>query len=222
MKKSLLLRVFFGLMIVVLGGILLLQNLGVINHDIWQQYGALFWGSALTVAGVLAMVANRHFWIIGLPLVIVGLGMILRSTGIVDINLWKLFWPVLLIAVGLAVVFRPKASRQQPVKKDVVAVFYGDESRVKGQYDGGSLTAIFGGVELDLRDAKITNNAVIEVMVLCGGASVLVPEGIIVENDVRGILGDSDDKTSASASAKTKLYIRGECIFGGFEVKTKA
>ncbi|MDO5343766.1 MAG: DUF5668 domain-containing protein [Candidatus Saccharibacteria bacterium] len=222
MKKNLLLRVFFGLMVVALGVILLLQNLGVINYDIWQQYGALFWGSALTVAGVLAMVANRHFWIIGLPLVIVGLGMILRSTGIVDINLWKLFWPVLLIAVGLAAVFRPKASRQQPVKKDVVAVFYGDESRVKGQYDGGSLTAIFGGVELDLRDAKITNNAVIEVLVFCGGVSVLVPENVVVENDVRGILGDSDDKTSASASAKTKLYIRGECILGGFEVKTKA
>lgn len=222
MNKSLLLRVFFGLMIVVLGGILLLQNLGIINHDIWQQYGAFFWGSALMIAGVAMMAANRHFWIAGIPLMIVGLGVILRGVGIVDVNLWKLFWPVLLIAVGLAVVFRPKASRRQSAKKDMAAVFYGDGSRVQGKYDGGSLTAIFGGIELDLRDAKITNGAVIEVTVLCGGVSVLVPENVIVENDVRGILGDSDNKTTASASAKTKLYIRGDCILGGFEVKTKA
>lgn len=222
MKKNLLLRVFFGLMVVALGVILLLQNLGVINYDSWRNHSSVFFGSGLICAGVFAVIASVRLWVAGVPLVMVGVGMILRGVGVVDINIWKFFWPVLVIVAGLALIFRFGPSRQKAADANKVAVFYGDGSRVKGKYDGGSLTAIFGGVELDLRDAKITNNAVIEVLVFCGGVSVLVPENIVVENDVRGILGDSDDKTSASASAKTKLYIRGECILGGFEVKTKA
>ena len=221
MKKSLFLRVFFGLMIIVLGGILLLQNLGIINHDMWQYYGSVFWGLAITVAGVLMTVANRHFWVVGMPLVVVGVGMILRGVGIVDINLWKLFWPVCIIAMGLAIMFRPKSSRQQSAEVDKVAVFYGETSRITGDYEGGSLTAMFGGIDLDLRKAKIQDGSVIEVMVICGGINIVVPEGVIVENNVRGILGDSDNKTTAAASAKTRLQVRGECILGGLEIKTK-
>ena len=100
-----------------------------------------------------------------------------------------------------------------------VAIFYGEESRVKGDYTGGSVTAIFGNAELDLRQAKIKDGAVIDVFTFCGGASISLPDDVIVKNEVRGVLGGSEDKTVSKSSAKKTLHLRGECVLGGLEIK---
>lgn len=103
------------------------------------------------------------------------------------------------------------------VKK--VAIFYGEESRVKGDYTGGSVAVIFGGMELDLRQAKIKDGVVIDVFTFCGGASISLPDDVIVKNEVRGILGGSEDKTTPKSSAKKTIYLKGECVLGGLEIK---
>ena len=90
---------------------------------------------------------------------------------------------------------------------------------MKGDYTGGSVTAIFGGVELDLRQAKIKDGAVIDVFTFCGGVNINMPDDVIVKNGVHGILGGSEDKTAPKPSAKKTIHLRGECILGGLEVK---
>lgn len=90
---------------------------------------------------------------------------------------------------------------------------------MKGDYAGGSATAIFGGVELDLRQAKIKDGAVIDIFTLCGGVSLSLPDDVIVKNEVRGILGGSEDKTMPKSSAKKTIILRGECVLGGLEIK---
>ena len=115
----------------------------------------------------------------------------------IDISIWKIFWPVVLIAVGLMVVFSIGSGNRKKYEKSTrdssdnekVAIFYGEESRVKGDYAGGSATAIFGGVELDLRQAKIKDGAVIDIFTFCGGVDISLPDDVIVQNDVRGISG---------------------------------
>ena len=90
---------------------------------------------------------------------------------------------------------------------------------MKGDYSGGSVTAIFGGVELDLRQAKIKDGTVIDVFTFCGGVNINMPDDVIVKNEVHGILGGSEDKTVSKSSAKKTIYLRGECVLGGLEVK---
>ena len=154
-----------------------------------------------------------------------GVSIGLNAYGVIDVSIWKLFWPVVLIAVGLMMVFsigsanRKRAEESSTDDNEKVAIFYGEQSRVRGDYTGGSATAIFGGVDLDLRQANIKDGAIIDVFTFCGGININLPDDVIVKNEVRGVLGGSDDKTMSKPSAKKTIYLKGECVLGGLEIK---
>ena len=227
MKKNFLVRAFFGITIAALGGVLLLRNLEIIKFDSWNVFWGTVWAVGLVLAGLTTIVSSRKMltraW--GFLLMATGVSIGLNAYGVIDVSIWKLFWPVVLIAVGLMMVFsigsanRKRAEESGTNDNEKVAIFYGEESRVKGDYTGGSATAIFGGVELDLRQAKIKDGAAIDIFTLCGGVSISLPDDVIVKNEVRGILGGSEDKTVSKSSAKKTIYLRGECVLGGLEVK---
>jgi len=227
MKKNFLVRAFFGITIAALGGVLLLRNLEIIKFDSWNVFWGTVWAVGLILAGLMTIFSSRRaslrVW--GLLLMTIGVSIGLGAYGVINISVWKIFWPVMLIAIGLIVSVgsgghkRSKKSVADDSGNEKIAIFYGEESRVKGDYTGGSATAIFGGVELDLRRANIKDGAVIDIFTFCGGVSISLPDDVIVKNEVRGVLGGSEDKTVSKSSAKKTIILRGECILGGLEVK---
>lgn len=227
MKKNFLVRAFFGITIAALGGVLLLRNLEIIKFDSWNVFWGTVWAAGLVLAGLMTIFSSRRaslrVW--GLLLMTIGVSIGLGAYGVINISVWKIFWPVMLITIGLTVSVGSggrKRSKKSPADvsgNEKIAIFYGEESRVKGDYTGGSVTAIFGGVELDLRQAKIKDGTVIDVFTFCGGVNINMPDDVIVKNEVRGILGGSEDKTVSKSSVKKTIYLRGECILGGLEVK---
>ena len=227
MKKNFLVRAFFGVTIAALGGVLLLRNLEIIKFDSWHVFWGTVWAVGLILAGLMTIFSSRRaslrVW--GLLLMTIGVSIGLGAYGVINISVWKIFWPVMLIAIGLMVGVGSggrKRSKKSPADvsgNEKIAIFYGEESRVKGDYTGGSVTAIFGGVELDLRQAKIKDGTVIDVFTFCGGVNINMPDDVIVKNEVHGILGGSEDKTVSKSSAKKTIYLRGECVLGGLEVK---
>ena len=227
MKKNFLVRTFFGITIAAFGGVLLLKNLEIIKFDSWNVFWGTVWAAGLILAGLMTIFSSRRaslrVW--GLLLMTIGVSIGLGAYGVINISVWKTFWPVILITIGLMVSVgsgghkRSKKSAADSSGNEKIAIFYGEESRVKGDYTGGSVTAIFGGVELDLRQAKIKDGAVIDVFTFCGGVNINMPDDVIVRNEVHGILGGSEDKTVSKSSAKKKIYLRGECVLGGLEVK---
>lgn len=227
MKKNFLVRAFFGVTIVALGGVLLLRNLEIIKFDSWNVFWGTVWAAGLVLAGLVTIVSSQRLltraW--GLLLMAAGVSVGLNAYGIIDVSIWKLFWPVVLIAVGLMMVFsigsanRKRAEKSGTDDNEKVAIFYGEQSRVRGDYTGGSATAIFGGVDLDLRQANIKDGAIIDVFTFCGGININLPDDVIVKNEVRGVLGGSDDKTMSKPSAKKTIYLKGECVLGGLEIK---
>ena len=227
MKKNFLVRAFFGVTIVALGGILLLRNLEIIKFDSWNVFWGTVWAAGLVLAGLVTIVSSQRLltraW--GLLLLAAGVSVGLNAYGIIDVSIWKLFWPVVLIAVGLMMVFsigsanRKRAEESGTDDNEKVAIFYGEQSRVRGDYTGGSATAIFGGVDLDLRQANIKDGAIIDIFTFCGGININLPDDVIVKNEVRGVLGGSDDKTMSKPSAKKTIYLKGECVLGGLEIK---
>jgi len=227
MKKNFLVRAFFGVTIVALGGVLLLRNLEIIKFDSWNVFWGTVWAAGLVLAGLVTIVSSRKLltraW--GLLLMAAGVSIGLNAYGVIDVSIWKLFWPVVLIAVGLMMVFsigsanRKRAEEPSTDDNEKVAIFYGEQSRVRGDYTGGSATAIFGGVDLDLRQANIKDGAIIDVFTFCGGININLPDDVIVKNEVRGVLGGSDDKTMSKPSAKKTIYLKGEYVLGGLEIK---
>ena len=167
------------------------------------------------------ILVKRSRWIWGLLFLSAGATIGLRALHIVDVNFWQIVWPILFIAVGFAVLFSlVKDGKISKMKvKHMAAAWSGQSEKVEGEYTGGTISSVFGGVDLDLRQSDIQDGAVIELFVLFGGVDIIVPNDVAIKNEVTAILGGVDDKTNHGAKAKKTLYIRGECFFGGIELK---
>jgi len=81
--------------------------------------------------------------------------------------------------------------------------------------------ALFGGMDLDLRDA-IFEAPVVEISGFwCfGGLDIKVPEGIEVQDQIAGVFGGSEVRDIGEpAPGAPKLVIKGVALFGGVPVK---
>lgn len=98
----------------------------------------------------------------------------------------------------------------------------GLERRVTApNFKRADLTAIMGGIELDLRQAGADNGeATVEVFVLWGGIEITVPPDWAVINDVTPIMGGAEDKSTGTQQARNRLRVTGVVIMGGVDIKT--
>ncbi len=87
--------------------------------------------------------------------------------------------------------------------------------------NGADLTAVFGGVNCDLRKAIINQDQVINCSSIFGGIDILVPENVKVKVKSSSIFGGvSDHRKNRTESQDVKvIYINATCIFGGVEIK---
>ncbi len=93
----------------------------------------------------------------------------------------------------------------------------GNNSRA---FRGADLLAIMGGCQLDLRQAAIHGEAVIEVFAMWGGIEIRVPEDWTVASHIVPLMGGVEDKTRPPQGATThRLILRGFAIMGGVEIK---
>ena len=111
---------------------------------------------------------------------------------------------------------------QNPESDKMIAIF-GGVTR-KGRWRVRKNThalALFGGMDLDLRDA-IFEAPVVEISGFwCfGGLDIKVPEGIEIQDQTAGIFGGTDvrDVGDPAPGAPT-LVIKGVSLFGGVSIK---
>jgi hypothetical protein len=94
-------------------------------------------------------------------------------------------------------------------------IFYGAED-----YSGGSYTALFGGLTINLCNVNLVGDVVIQTTAIFGGIDIILPPNVQVISHVTPILGGTDIKYASSRdpSAK-KIIINGCACFGGIDVK---
>ena len=92
---------------------------------------------------------------------------------------------------------------------------------VSRPFRGADLTAVMGGVKLDLTDARMEGEvAVIDVFAFWGGVEVHVPPDWSVTSKVTTLLGGFIDKRRPTSVIPTKtLVLRGTVVMSGIEVK---
>lgn len=84
---------------------------------------------------------------------------------------------------------------------------------------GGKLSAIFGGVELDLRSAGVLNGAVIEAVSVFGGIDIQPPPGCRIQLVGVPVFGGASSKAPQTNDESLPLLtIRYTAIFGGVEI----
>lgn len=86
-------------------------------------------------------------------------------------------------------------------------------------FKGGELTAVMGGLEIDLRDASIKGEAVFDIFALMGGVEMHIPEDWIVIIEGFPFMGGFEDKTRPPKDSTKRLIIKGTAIMGGVEIK---
>ncbi len=214
-----------GLVVILLGTWLLLDRLDIIYlGSPWRWAPSLF-----ILFALWSLAAKRSGHIIGPVIVIAIAGFIQLSIVVDDFNhIAHDWWPALLILVGLGIIFgsaRIVGGRDGGASDlHLFAVFAGHEvQNASPDFKGGQLTALFGGFEVDLRNARVVNRpAVIDITCVFGGGEITLPEEWNVENRSVAIFGATEDSRSRSTeqSAEVDLIISGVVLFGGIEIKS--
>lgn len=221
-------KLVLGVAIIVVGLVLTLDNLGLIEaHTILK-----LWPLILVAMGVAKIRQEGSGGGMGGWFLVLGGAFLLLFT-FARGHLADALAPMLVVAVGILIVVKAlKQSRGVPpelARSDDflqgTAIFGGFKRRVASpSFRGGELTAIFGGFEVDLRQAVVeSGQARIDVFVLFGGGEIRVPEGWDIANRATAIAGALNDSTHHGPNppeGRPRLVITGLILFGGTEVKS--
>jgi len=224
-------RLFPGLLLIVLGGVFLLDNLDIIPNGITRHIFS--WPGWMIMIGSVFLITrpNRP---VGLILITIGLFFLVPRILHIPYDV-RSYWPVILIVLGFVYILRqrrdPAGSPQ--LKDDETADFINDTTVFGGgevvvtsdNFQGGKLTYIFGGSTINLMRAKLApGRNVIDMFAMFGGCNFIVPSDWNVRVDVTPIFGGFSDSRKPTVDTvidqKKELIIKGTVIFGGGELKS--
>ena len=142
--------------------------------------------------------------------------------------IFKLFRFALVGALGVAIAAKALLQSNADVETeeiDLVAIFEGKELVSSADpFYGGKVLAMFGGVLLDLRKCQPAPTGIrLDVAVMMGGVSVVVPEGWRVRFDGKVLMGGWSDNTRTTAEEDVAtVTITGFVAMGGLQATTKS
>ncbi len=198
MARRLPTQVLFGLLVVAVGLVLLAETTGLYDARFLFDYvPPLF-----VLLGLYAMVRSGFRNLFG-PAVVVAVAAAWQAVALdlvpVD-SVWD-FWPLVVVLFGLSLVFdhvrgRPESADADSGSLSTFAAFGGSEQRsTSHSFTGASLTAAFGGVELDLRDAEVADPpARVSALAVFGGVEIHAPREWDVDLDVLPLFGGASDE----------------------------
>jgi len=236
-------RLYFGVILIVLGIILILERLNLIPESMADLL--ISWQMLLVGIGILSLIGGNRT--AGTILIIIGGTFMIPELITVPHEIRQIYFPLILVAIGVSILFRqrdhhkfrigtvpeeniadskPSDSYNSFNTFDDFVIFGGREIFVNSQaLAGGKATSIFGGIEFDLRKANLQpGGAVIDCVSVFGGCGFKIPMDWNVRNEVTTIFGAFTDKRGDTYSEKyydpsKTIVIKGVSIFGGIEVK---
>jgi len=219
----------FGLIIMFVGIVLTLDVLELVNAGQILR----FWPVALIAFGVANMTqaVNRGGLVRGGLLTLFGLWWLLTMLHVLPSHSWRLFWPLLLVVGGGALVAqtmqravdRPPSEPSERV--NIIGILGGgNRTSTANPFRGGDLVAIMGGGQVDLRRAVIPpgEQAVIDIMSMMGGFEIIVPESWAIDDRTLPIMGGVGNETRPTVpvgGSHPTLILRGVMFMGGVNVR---
>jgi predicted membrane protein len=231
-KKSGRAHMLLGIVLMFLGLFLIADLADIVP---WRMRDFLFTWQALLIFLGLIFLSNKENKGTGVVLIVVGSFFLLPR--VIDVpDYWRgLFWPAMLIVMGLVVIFgsrrhgsatyfgghKQKATGENWL--DDVTVFGGGDRIISSQqFEGGKITHIFGGSKIDFSRAKLApGRHYLELTLIFGGTKLIIPEAWDVKVEVTSVFGGFSDKRVRSivvADTDRSLVITGSSIFGGGEI----
>lgn len=216
-----------GIVIILFGVLLTGDNLDVFEADDVLRY----WPLALVAVGLLKTAQSEATSgkVFGGVLTLFGLLLTAESLWDIDLDLGR-WWPLILVGVGGTIVWRAlRGGPVTPVHSPGADAEFSEFAFWSGKvrknaspaFRRADLTAVMGGIEVDLRGAAAAGGeAVIDVFAWWGGIEITVPPDWAVSNQIVAIMGGADDSSTGRQDARHRLIVRGVCVMGGVEIKT--
>ena len=218
-------RTFIGILFVILGTLFLLDKLEIIK---FATLVSMYWPVILIAIGVNQLYSKGHSSKSAIILIFIGGFFQLKILGLLPSDIGKYLWPTILIVIGLFIIFeRPKKKDNlEEYIDDIIdhfVVFSGLENKcISRNFTGGSATVAFGGIDLDLRQAELSQEgAFLELTAVFGGIEVKVPDHWRVVVKGTPIFGAWENKVKTSVGDienQPVLEIKCLVMFGGIDI----
>ena len=217
-------KIILGLLLVIVGVVVLLNSLEVTNINLFFDG---WWTLFIIVPSVVGLFNDNDKTgnLIGL---IIGIFLLLMSRDILSWGLLvKLFFPLILIIIGLSILFKEtingnvskKVNDKYENLENITATFGEQKIKVEKKYDGSNIDAIFGGIKLDLRDAILDSETVIKASAIFGGITIRLPKGLSVKVKATPIFGGVNNHYQNDKNSDKIIYIEALALVGGVDIK---
>jgi len=217
-------RWLIGTILVVIGAFLFLEQVVRFNFNIYFPWWVFSWHTIFIVIGIIILASSSNRTA-GLILIIIG--------GLTLVPHW---WPLMIVLLGVYLLTRGNFGRlnssihydtmnNSPDFIEIATVFGGGNKFVDSQnFRGGSVTAIFGGSEINMLSAKLAEGQnVLDVTCIFGGCSIQIPSDWNIRIEATPIFGGISDKRfkdpNFTPDANRVLVIKGVMMFGGIDIK---
>ena len=222
-------NVLWGIVLIGIGLIIGGNALGITNINIFFDG---WWTMFIIIPCFIGLFKDNEKTgnLIGL---LIGVALLLACQDILDFNLiWKLAFPAILVAVGISIIFKDviggkvndeikKLNEKRSGENSYCATFAGQDVNFDNQkFTGADLTAVFGGIECDLRNAIIDSDVVINASSTFGGIDIYVPSNVKIKIKSTPIFGGVSNKANTKVDENSHtIYINSTTVFGGVEIK---
>lgn len=219
-------NLIWGIILIVIGLIIGLNSLGIANINIFFDG---WWTLFIIIPSLIDIIkrpskGESYVWLA------VGVVLLLCAQGILSFKIiGKLILPTILVGIGLSILLKDKvgAKVKEKIKtlnqdslEEYYATFSGQEINLKGdEFKGASLNAIFGGIDLNLVEAQIQKDTLINVTSVFGGVDIKVPSNVNVKVKSTSIFGGVDNKVKKYNESLPTIYVKAFCLFGGADIK---
>lgn len=226
----------WGLVLITIGAIWAVNVLGLVQMNLFFPG---WWTMFIIVPCFINLFSYDESKIWNLAGLVIGFCFLLGCLGIFSLSIiWKLLAPAILVVIGLSFIMKDAVKKQvlknakevqDDEKHEYCATFSDQKLDFEGEkFEGAKMEAIFGGIQCDLRGAKIEDGATIKATSIFGGIRIKVPEEIEVKLASTAVFGGATNECKApkkkkgdkeAVKAKKTLYVDATCVFGGVEVK---
>ncbi len=220
-------NILWGIVLIIVGVVFGLNALDLVDINL---FFAGWWTLFIIVPCFIGLFKEESKTgnIIG---IFIGVALLLGCQEVLDFNfIWKLIVPFIMVMIGLSIIFKDafKEKFSKEIKKlnkknmkEYCSTFGGQTVEFAGEeFTGCSISAVFGAVKCDLRDAIIKEDVVIETSAIFGGITIIVPDNVKVKVSSTPIFGGvSDERKKKNKTGEITIYINALSMFGGVEIK---
>lgn len=241
-------RLLGGTGLMLFGVVMLIDRAGLMDAGRVLR----FWPLVLIAIGAQQLAWGRRradgtsgSGLTGLIWIAIGGVFLLNSLGITHASVFELFWPMVLIGVGVRLLMRTGGGFRF---RDRTPAAFDGESRDSGPavavlsgvkrvsppdpFKGLDVTLFMGGAQLDYRQAILAPGAeaVIDIVAIMGGCEIFVPPHWVVSAPATTVLGGIDDQRvtqpspivdhTSNVGPPPRLVIRGLVLMGGITIRS--